>query len=195
MLDGFIHDGAGGIKCGPRCAFGVFGLAVNELVESGGNFCVGDKGLDELLFAVLNLIDYCVKHDFLLFGLVCIALQYLVLCCSTADFPSVFGKIDPEVVNTLSIKQGDDMELVLALVLAAVVGALVYFNRSARSLDINQDGKIDAKDAAKALDNVKDGVKEAVEKVNVSVTKTAVASRAKKSTAKAAAIKQKPNQK
>ena len=146
MLDGFIHDGAGGIKCGPRCAFGVFGLAVNELVESGGNFCVGDKGLDELLFAVLNLIDYCVKHDFLLFGLVCIALQYLVLCCSTADFPSDFGKID-------------------------------------------------AKDAAKALDNVKDGVKEAVEKVNVSVTKTAVASRAKKSTAKAAAIKQKPNQK
>ena len=38
------------------------------------------------------------------------------------------------------------MELVLVLVVVAV-GALIYFNRSARTLDINQDGKVDAADA------------------------------------------------
>ena len=50
------------------------------------------------------------------------------------------------------------MEIIIALVVIVVVGALVYFNRSAKSLDINNDGKVDLADAKAAVDNTVTGV-------------------------------------
>ena len=75
------------------------------------------------------------------------------------------------------------MELIVVLVLAVIVGALIYFNRSARSLDINQDGRVDASDAVAAVTTAAEGVKSTVEK-GVVRAKTAGKSAATKSTAK-----------
>jgi hypothetical protein len=50
------------------------------------------------------------------------------------------------------------MEIIIALVAIVVVGALAYFNRSAKSLDINNDGKVDLADAKAAVDNATTGV-------------------------------------
>ena len=93
------------------------------------------------------------------------------------------------------------MEIIIALVAVIVVGALVYFNRSAKSLDINNDGKVDLADAKTAVDNTvtglaavadvnRDGVvdvadaKAVVEKAATEVKKTAAKARsaAKKAT-------------
>jgi hypothetical protein len=93
------------------------------------------------------------------------------------------------------------MEIIIALVAVVVVGALVYFNRSAKSLDINNDGKVDLADAKSAVDNAvagvtaaadvnKDGVvdaedtKVAVEKAKTEVKKAATKAKtaAKKAT-------------
>lgn len=72
------------------------------------------------------------------------------------------------------------MELVIALVVIVAVGALIYFNRSARNLDINQDGQVDAADAVAAVQNATEGVKTTVKKAAV---------RAKAATKKPAAKK------
>ena len=55
------------------------------------------------------------------------------------------------------------MEIIIALVAVIVVGALVYFNRSAKSLDINNDGKVDLADAKAAVANTVTGVANAVD--------------------------------
>ena len=52
------------------------------------------------------------------------------------------------------------MEILLAIAVVVVVGALIYFNRSSKSLDINNDGKVDAADVKAAVQNVVCGVKE-----------------------------------
>ena len=93
------------------------------------------------------------------------------------------------------------MEIIIALVTIVVVVALVYFNRSAKSPDINNDGKVDLADAKAAVDNTvtglaaaadvnKDGVvdvadvKAVAEKAKTAVKKTATKARsaAKKAT-------------
>jgi len=50
------------------------------------------------------------------------------------------------------------MEILIALVAVVIVGSLIYFNRSAKSLDINNDGKVDLADAKAAVDNTVAGV-------------------------------------
>ena len=75
------------------------------------------------------------------------------------------------------------MEFVVILVVVVAVGALIYFNRSARSLDINQDGRVDASDAVAAVTTATEGVKSTVKKAVVRA-KTAGKSAATKSTAK-----------
>jgi hypothetical protein len=77
------------------------------------------------------------------------------------------------------------MDILIALVLIVAVAALIYFNRSSRSLDINQDDKIDAADAAKAVQNATEGVTQTVKKAAVRAKATA----AKKSAAKKPAAK------
>jgi hypothetical protein len=45
------------------------------------------------------------------------------------------------------------MEIIIALIAVVVVGAIIYTNREARSLDINKDGKVDLDDAKSAVIN------------------------------------------
>jgi len=52
------------------------------------------------------------------------------------------------------------MEFLLAIVVVVVIGTLIYFNRSSKSLDINADGKVDAQDAKAAVQNAVTGVKQ-----------------------------------
>lgn len=75
------------------------------------------------------------------------------------------------------------MEIIIALVVVVVVGALIYFNRSAKSLDINNDGKVDTSDVVQAVSNATEGIKDTVEKAAVKA-KTAGRSAAKKPAAK-----------
>ena len=51
------------------------------------------------------------------------------------------------------------MEILLAIAVAVVVAALIYFNRSSKGLDVNNDGKVDASDIKDAVQNVLEGVK------------------------------------
>lgn len=57
------------------------------------------------------------------------------------------------------------LELFVALIVAVVVFALIYFNRSSSGLDVNEDGKVDLEDAKKAVENTTAGVKKTVAKV------------------------------
>lgn len=83
------------------------------------------------------------------------------------------------------------MELLLAIAITVVVGALIYFNREAKNLDINEDGKVNIEDAKEAVKKTvrgvrktadvnndgkvnKQDVKEVVEKVRNSGRKPAV---------------------
>jgi hypothetical protein len=45
-----------------------------------------------------------------------------------------------------------------AVIIALAGGAIWFYNRGARSLDVNQDGKIDVKDAVEATKNAAKGV-------------------------------------
>ena len=80
------------------------------------------------------------------------------------------------------------MELVIALVVVVALGALIYFNRSAKDLDINQDGRVDTADAVAAVTNAAEGVKTVAKKAAVKA-KTATRSAAKKPAAKKPAVK------
>ena len=85
------------------------------------------------------------------------------------------------------------MELLLIAVVVAVVGAVWYYNRSAKSLDVNQDGKVDAADAKAAVQNVVEGVKASadvnkdgkVDAADVKVVKEKAKAGAKKAATKA----------
>lgn len=56
------------------------------------------------------------------------------------------------------------LELLFGLIVAVVVIAVIYFNRSGSGLDVNQDGKVDIDDAKKAVENTVEGVKKTVRK-------------------------------
>jgi hypothetical protein len=61
------------------------------------------------------------------------------------------------IINNL---QGDyTMEIVIIVAVVVVIGALIYFNRSSKGLDVNNDGVVDAADAKAAVQNVVEGVK------------------------------------
>lgn len=51
------------------------------------------------------------------------------------------------------------MEIVIIVAAVVVIGAIIYFNRSSKGLDVNNDGKVDAADAKAAVQNVVEGVK------------------------------------
>ena len=77
------------------------------------------------------------------------------------------------------------MELVIGVVVVVSAVALIYYNRSARSLDINQDGKVDAADAVQAVTNAAEGAKQTAKKAAVKA-KTAARSASKKAASKRA---------
>ncbi len=84
------------------------------------------------------------------------------------------------------------MEIVLIAVVAVALGAFVYYNRSSKSLDVNNDGKVDAADAKAAVQNVVEGVKATadvnkdgkVDSADVAVVQEKVKTGAKKAAAK-----------
>lgn len=67
------------------------------------------------------------------------------------------------------------MSIELLIVLVVVLGgvAVWYFNRSAKSLDLNNDGKVDVADAKVAVENTVAGVEVVAEQAVKSVKKTA----------------------
>jgi cystathionine beta-lyase family protein involved in aluminum resistance len=87
------------------------------------------------------------------------------------------------------------MEILLAIVVVAVVGALIYFNRKNKSFDINNDGKIDAADIKAAVQNAVTGVQASadvnkdgkVDAADVKVVAETVKTQVKKAVVKAAA--------
>ena len=52
------------------------------------------------------------------------------------------------------------MEIVLLAIVAVVIGTFIYYNRSSKGLDVNNDGKVDSADVKAAVQNVVCGVKE-----------------------------------
>jgi hypothetical protein len=85
------------------------------------------------------------------------------------------------------------MEILLAIAVVVVIGALIYFNRSSKSLDINNDGKVDLADAKVAVETAVAGVKATadvnkdgkVDAADVKVVKEKAKAVVKKTTAKA----------
>jgi hypothetical protein len=51
------------------------------------------------------------------------------------------------------------VELIFGLIFVVLIAAILFFNRSSKSLDINQDGKVDLNDAKAAVENTVAGVK------------------------------------
>lgn len=76
-------------------------------------------------------------------------------------FQILFIGIKKGIIN----RQGGyvTMEIIIALIVVVVFGAMFYFNRSSKTLDINSDGKVDLADAKAALDNTVSGVKKAAD--------------------------------
>ena len=85
------------------------------------------------------------------------------------------------------------MEILLAIAVAVVIGALIYFNRSVKSLDVNNDGKIDLADISLAAKTAVEGVKATadvnkdgkVDAADVKVVATKANTGAKKAVSKA----------
>jgi hypothetical protein len=77
------------------------------------------------------------------------------------------------------------MEILIALIVIVALGAIIYTNREARSLDINKDGKVDAEDVKAAVQNTVEAAKktEVVQKAKATVAKAKTA--VKKSAVKA----------
>lgn len=83
-----------------------------------------------------------------------------------------------------------DITTILIVAVIVAVALLLYFNRGAKSLDVNNDGKVDGADVKAAVDNVVTGVKSTADvnkdgKVDASDAK-AVATKAKTAVKKAA---------
>ena len=55
------------------------------------------------------------------------------------------------------------VELIFGLIFFVLIAAILFFNRSSKSLDINQDGKVDLNDAKAAVQNTVAGVKTAAD--------------------------------
>lgn len=62
------------------------------------------------------------------------------------------------------------MEIVLIVVVAVILGALIYINTNKKKLDTNNDGKVDVQEVKAAA---KTAVKKAKEEVKTTAKKTA----------------------
>lgn len=88
------------------------------------------------------------------------------------------------------------MEIILGLILLVLVGVVIYYNKSAKKLDLNNDGKVNVEDVKVAVENTVAGVTETVDvnkdgKVDVEDVKVVV-EKAKTTAKKVAAKPKKP---
>jgi len=72
------------------------------------------------------------------------------------------------------------METIVIIVAVVVIAGLIYYNRANKSLDINQDGKVNVKDVKIAVKTAAAGVKADVGSARVAVKKAAVKAKAVK---------------
>ena len=56
------------------------------------------------------------------------------------------------------------VELFFGLIIVVMIVAIIFFNRTTKGLDVNQDGKVDVEDAKAAVQNTVEGVKKEVAK-------------------------------
>jgi hypothetical protein len=70
------------------------------------------------------------------------------------------------------------METIVIIVAVVVIAGLIYYNRANKSLDINQDGKVNAKDVKVAVKTAAVGIKADVGSARVAVKKAAVKAKA-----------------
>jgi len=70
------------------------------------------------------------------------------------------------------------METIVIIVALVVIAGVIYYNRANKSLDINQDGKVNAKDVKVAVKTAAAGVKADVGSARVAVKKAAVRAKA-----------------
>jgi hypothetical protein len=81
------------------------------------------------------------------------------------------------------------VELIVALIVVILVAAIIYFNRDTKSLDVNQDGKVDVEDAKAAVEKTVVGVKKEVAKMATHNRKGPGQTSAKRPTVKAKSTK------
>jgi len=70
------------------------------------------------------------------------------------------------------------MESIVIIIAVVVIAGLIYYNRANKSLDINQDGKVNAKDVKVAVKTAAVGIKADVGSARVAVKKAAVKAKA-----------------
>ena len=70
------------------------------------------------------------------------------------------------------------METIVIIVALVVIAGVIYYNRANKSLDINQDGKVNAKDVKVAVKTAAVGIKADVGSARVAVKKAAVKAKA-----------------
>ena len=81
------------------------------------------------------------------------------------------------------------VELFFGLIIVVMIAAILFFNRTTKGLDVNQDGKVDVEDAKVAVQNTVEGVKKEVAKATTRSRKgpgqTSAKTQAKKPAVKA----------
>jgi topoisomerase IA-like protein len=66
-----------------------------------------------------------------------------------------------------------ELTTVIIGIIIIAIALLLYFNRGAKNLDVNNDGKVDAADVKAAVANVEAGVKRSAVRVKTQAKKTA----------------------
>ena len=80
-------------------------------------------------------------------------------------------------------------ELIVILIVIVTVAAIIFFNRDSKSLDVNQDGKVDVEDAKVAVEKTVQGVKKEVVKATTRTRKGPGQTSAKRPAARAKSTK------
>jgi hypothetical protein len=81
------------------------------------------------------------------------------------------------------------MELVIIAVALAAAAMVFYYNRKAKSLDLNQDGEVDLTDIKMGVETAKQGIAADIVKVKTAARATVKKAAAKKPAAKKPAAK------
>jgi len=67
------------------------------------------------------------------------------------------------------------MEIIIVLIGLVIICAVIYFNRGAKSLDVNKDGKVNTEDVKVAVETTVAEVKQVAKKAKATVKKATTA--------------------